>query len=224
MFVKTIDRELTETGLFCEYFGNVVAREANLMTPEPALVAIDLDTAHMINESSAAKAVGKRVPPGVAVGAELIRPAVHPARASSLSPEQLHEAAAIYVYDMLAHHVDRRVSNPNLLMLRGHFVTIDFDMVFPFLWPLAPAIEPWEVSKLRFPEAHYFAEVLRGARSLDWDSVLESTLAVDVERLRGTYAEMPEAWHGYADRVLSHIAAVIEHRHQFRWEVLRTVS
>jgi hypothetical protein len=154
MFVKTLERDITETHLLCEYFGNVVAREANLMTPEPALVAIDADAAQMINESSAARAAGKSVPPGIAVGSELIRPAVHPARTSNLSPEQLREAAAIYVYDMLAHHADRRVTNPNLLIVRGHFVTIDFDMVFPFLWPLAPDIEPWEVSKLRFPEAH----------------------------------------------------------------------
>ena len=66
MLVKTLDQGITETGLFCEYYGNVVAREAGLSTPEPALIDIDFDAARMINESSAARQIGKRVPPGVA--------------------------------------------------------------------------------------------------------------------------------------------------------------
>lgn len=111
MLVKTLDQGLTETGLFCEYFGNVVAREAGLSTPDPALVAIDLDAAHMINDSAAARQIGKRVPPGIAVGSELIRPAPLPPRTTGLTPEQLNEAAAIYVYDMVVHTrtVERRI-------------------------------------------------------------------------------------------------------------------
>ena len=224
MLVKTLDQGITETGLFCEYFGNVFAREAGLATPEPALVSIDLDTSHMINESSAAKQIGKRVPPGIAVGSQLIRPAPLPPRTTGLTPEQLNEAAAIYVYDMLVHHPDRRNANPNVVMVRGHFVAIDFDMTFSFLWAIATPVEPWQVSRLSFPVDHYFSEVLAAAKTLDWDIPINRTLSIDWTSLQATADAMPEGWRHHADLVLAHVTTIIDHRDEFRWEVLRTVS
>ncbi len=224
MLVKTLDQGITETGLFCEYFGNVVARQAGLSTPEPALIEIDLDTAHMINESSAAKQLDKRVPPGIAVGSQLFRPAPLPPRTTGLTIEQLDEAAAIYVYDMLVHHPDRRRANPNVIMVRGHFVAIDFDMTFSFLWAIGGTVQPWRVSTLAFPSDHYFAQVLTAAKTLDWDVHINRTLSIDMTQLRTDADALPEGWKNDAERVLIHIQTLIDHRDEFRWEVLRTVS
>jgi hypothetical protein len=224
MLVKTVDQALTETGLFCEYFGNVVAREVGLTTPEPALVAIDLDTSHMISESSAAKLIGKRVLPGIAVGSRYIRPAPLPPRTDNLTPDQISEAAAIYVYDMLVHHTDRRRQNPNVYIVRGHFIAIDFDMTFSFLWAIGDQVPPWQVSRLPFPYDHYFHDLLKGEKSFNWDVAIARALAVDVDRLRGAIPTLPLNWHVSANRVLSHLTEVIGHDEDFRWEVLRSVS
>lgn len=224
MLVKTLDQGLTETGLFCEYFGNLVAREAGLSTPEPALVSIDLDTANMINESAAARQIGKRVPPGTAVGSELIRPAPLPPRTTGLTPEQLNEAAAIYVYDMVVHHPDRRKANPNVVMVRSHFVAIDFDMTFSFLWALGGGVEPWQISRLAFPADHYFGEVLTAAKNLDWDVHIDRALSGQPSRLEIAAETLPSEWHEYAERVIRHFESIIDHRDEFRWELLRTVS
>jgi hypothetical protein len=224
MIVKTIDQDLTDTGLFCEYFGNLVAREAGLSTPEPALIAIDDDTSSMINESSAAKSTGKLVAPGVGVGSRFLRPAPLPPRTSNLTSGQVSEAAAIYVYDLLVHHPDRRRKNPNVVMVRGHFVAIDFDMTFSFLWAVGNHTPPWQVSKLAFPADHYFHDMLRGERSFDWDVPVGRSMVIDVPKLRSAVSTLPPSWHVAADRVLSHLEEVIDHGDEFRWEVLRTVS
>jgi hypothetical protein len=224
MLVKTVDQGLTEAGLFCEYFGNVVAREVGLSTPEPALIEIDLDTSHMISDSSAAKLIGKRVPPGIAVGSRYIRPAPLPPRTDNLTPDQLSEAAAIYVCDMLVQHPDRRRKNPNVVIVRGHFVAIDFDMTFSFLWAIGDSVLPWQVSRLPFPHDHYFHDLLKNEKSLDWDAPIARALTVDVDRLRGAITMLPSGWHPFADRVLSHLDEVIGHNDEFRWEVLRSVS
>lgn len=178
----------------------------------------------MINESAAARQIGKRVPPGLAVGSELIRPAPLPPRTTGLTLEQLNEAAAIYVYDMLAHHPDRRKGNPNVVMVRGHFVAIDFDLTFSFLWALGGGVEPWQISRLAFPSDHYFAEVLSAAKDLDWDTHLSRTLSLEPARLELAADLLPAEWRTYAERVIGHLASVIDHRDEFRWELLRTVS
>ena len=224
MIVKTVDQGLTETGLFCEYFGNVVAREAGLSTPEPALIAIDDDAARMLTESSAAKSIGKQVSPGVAVGSRFIRPAPLPARTNNLTSEQVSEAAAIYVYDLFVHHPDRRRKNPNVVMVRGHFVAIDFDMTFSFLWAIGDRTPPWQVAKLSFPADHYFHDMLRAERSFDWDVPVERSMAIDVAKLRSSVSTLPPNWQMAADGVLSHLQEVIDHGDEFRWEVLRTVT
>jgi hypothetical protein len=202
----------------------VVAREAGLSTPEPALIEIDRETSRMITESSAAKQMGKRVLPGVAVGSRYLRPAPLPPRTNNLTPEQVSEAAAIYVYDLLVHHPDRRIKNPNLLIVRGHFIAIDFDLTFSFLWPIGDQVPPWRVSILPFPYEHYFHDVLKSAKSFDWNKPFDQVLALDVDKLRNATATLPQAWQGSADRVVSHLSEVVKHGDDFRWEVLRSVS
>jgi hypothetical protein len=140
LVVKTLDMGDTETGLFCEFFGNVVARVAGLNTPEPSLVHIDFGYGRLINFSGAVRAVGKTVVPGLAVGCTYLRPAPLPPRTDGLSVAQVEEAALIYAFDLLVHHPDRRVDNPNVLMFREHFIAIDFDLTFSVLWEILSAV------------------------------------------------------------------------------------
>jgi hypothetical protein len=225
MLVKTIGSELTETGLFCEYFGNVVAREAGLLTPAPALIHIDLDTAHMINESTTVKAEKKTVLPGLAVGCEYLRPAPLPPRNTNLTSEQISEAAAIYVYDLLVDHPDRRTRNANLFMLRGHFVAFDFDMTFSFLWDVLGGVaSAWEVSKRTYYADHYFYAFFRGMKGVDWVNAINRVLSIDTTKLEQLEQDLPENWRAYSRRAATHIRDVQSNADAFRWEVLRTVS
>ncbi len=223
LVVKTLDKGISETGLFCEFFGNVVARAVGLNTPEPSLVHIDLDAAALINSSGAVRAIDKTVPPGLAVGCTYLRPAPLPPRTDGLSVAQVEEAALIYAFDLLVHHPDRLVDNPNVLMFREHFIAIDFDLTFSFLWDILGGIEAWEVSKLRFPE-HYFRQLLRASAFIKWENVVHKALSFETADLEGFVQALPDQWHDAGARAVRHLRDVQSHEADFRWELMRTLS
>jgi hypothetical protein len=223
LLVKTVDTGITDTGLFCEFFGNIVAREIGLSTPEPALVAIDASTAAMINAAPIVRAKGKKVDTGTGVGCEYIRPAPLPARTSGLSAAQLEEAALIYSYDLLVHHPDRRITNPNVFLFKERFIAIDFDLTFSFLWDIFGSIPAWEVSKLKFVSDHFFFKLMRDSK-IPWGEVLPKALSYDADKLDVFVQKLPERWHDHGRRVIDHLRLVKDHETEFRWELLRTVS
>lgn len=216
-FVKAVGltREVIEQTVFKEIFGYILARELGVGTPESVLVEVDTDFVDLLQSQ------GVGVRPGLASGSRDLGRGLSPPVFGRMSDEQVGQASAIYVFDMLVQNPDRRIDNPNCLEVDGEIVAIDFGDCFSFLLPIiGGAADPWAVDPV-ISRRHVF----RGTISDEFiEGIVNRVDSLTEDRLAGLTEWMPPAWTGWAARVSEHILSVRNRRDDFKWEILRSLS
>ncbi|HUF08542.1 MAG TPA: HipA family kinase [Rhodothermales bacterium] len=215
-FVKAVGLtpEVIGQTVFNEILGNLLARALGIRTPEPVLIEIQMDFLELLESQ------GIEVRPGIASGARNLGRAISPPVFGRMSEEQLGQASAIYVFDMLVQNPDRRIENNNCVEVDGDIVAIDFGDCFSFLLPIiGGASDPWVADRV-ISRQHIF----RGTIS---DEFIEETVnridSLTEDRLAELTAWMPAEWMEWAARVSEHILAVRNHVDEFKWEILRSL-
>jgi hypothetical protein len=219
--------EVTETRLFAEYFGSVLAIEFGIDAPRAVLVNLSSELLTTSAEQLAGWGVQPR--PGRAVGVEHRRGLLPLDRFLPIKTEQeVAEASRIYAFDLLTQNPDRRSDNPNCASYGGRFVAYDFEMAFSFLYEIpGTGSEPWEVARLRFAGQHLFREGLSRSmqrNELDWAPIREAVSCLDADRLNQMTEFLPEEWHALGLRVAAHFAAVRNNLDEFEGQLRRSLS
>jgi hypothetical protein len=211
--------EVTEHSLFCEAFGNQLARVFGVVTPEPVLVTISAPFATSVSPILAKS--GLSISPGTGVGCEFLRGGFAPVtQSTALSELQLRQAGDLFAYDMLTQNPDRRPEKPNCGLLGKDLVAFDFEMAFSFSLLIGTTPPPWEVTKIGLASAHLMYPRLRGA-STDWRPFVQRLAQLDDEILTELRSGMPAGWLGRYERVADHLRAASASAQQFGLELAR---
>jgi hypothetical protein len=227
MVVKTLGLpEVTDQGLFCEAFGNLLARELGITTPAPALVSLGAQFTDLVNPLLPQHGLSVRLSPGIGVGTEYFRggfASVTPTAA--LSAQELPQAARIFAYDLLVQNPDRRPEKPNCGLRGTDLVAYDFELAFSFLLVLALGQQdaPWQVSKHGIGSKHLFYNALRG-KDIEWQPFLNALGGVTDARLDELTNWLPQPWQRWGTRVCEHFVSVREHLTEFEWELRSSLT
>ena len=215
--------EVTDTGLFAEYFGAMLAMAFGIEAPTPAIVNLSTELIEVAAHNLAGWGLSPR--PGEAVGLEFLRGLAPLSRLIPVKgPAEIVDAAQIYAFDMLIQNPDRRDDKPNCANLRGRLVAYDHEMAFSFLYPIVGSGRPWEVPS--FSQHHVFHRALRSPESkgeIDWTSVRQGLAAVE-EQVEGLAQLVPDRWRAHADRVVTHVHEVASHAGVFEEQLRRSLS
>src|SRR5436189_4838166 len=99
--------EITESKLFNEAFGNLLAQELGVATPTPALV--EISPQFLIVSRHALSGKRQHLQSGLAVGTERLEALMPVPPGVHLSKEALAHAARMYGFDLSGQTPDRRI-------------------------------------------------------------------------------------------------------------------
>lgn len=223
MVVKSLGHpEVTDTSLFCEVFGNLLAREFGVATPMPALVNVSPEFVQAVSPLVAEYSISLTV--GLGSGCEYLHGGLTPAVPGAyLTQDELEQATLIYGFDLLVQNPDRRWDKPNCASLSGSLIAFDFERCFSFLLPIIGGLAPpWEVSRHGIAANHLFHATLK-TRSPKWTPLIDRLRGLSALRLDQLGSSLPGEWQQTAARVRDHIVEVIMNLPQFELELQRSL-
>jgi hypothetical protein len=210
--------EVTEQMLFAEMLGNALARASGISTGEPAFIEIDDSFATFLRRMDI------RVRQGLGVGSRNLGQGLSPPTFGRMSPEQLEDAARLYLFDLVVQNPDRQAGNSNCLAVGKKLFAIDFGDCFSFLYPIVGvSAHPWDVSRQGIAARHVFHQELKEC-VMDWPTLTTSMLAAAAELLEDSELWMPVEWTEWAERVHEHFKVLQEHEQELVFEVARSVA
>lgn len=192
--------EILESSLFAELFGNLLAREFGIKTPEPAIVVL---TEPFIKAVQPFLPAEIQLKVGFGVGCRYIPP-LKPLLSDWKIPVLLqNQAASIYAFDLFTANIDRRLGNPNCALKNNALLAYDFECCFSFLRALFGP-KPWLVSQLGIAQHHIFQRELK-ASGADWTPFLEVLQSLDERRLDEIVKDFPVPWLANRQRVFDYL-------------------
>lgn len=221
MVVKAMGpSEVTETGLMCELFGNLLARELGVQSPECALVNISLQMANALRP--------RLHPPGFTggfgVGSEFMRAGLTTVTPDmTLMPEEQGQAMRLYAFDLLVQNPDRRRDNPNCAFVGKDIYAFDFEMCFSFVHLLFGQRNAWEVSQHEIAANHVFHEALH-KHIVNWKPFVQDVSRLTEERLMQMTTRLPLEWQTKTAGIRAHLLSVAAHPNEFELELQRSIA
>lgn len=223
MVVKALGLpEVEERNLFCEFVGNLLARELGLFTPSPALITISQEFADAVNTIAKNERLPIYLKAGVGVGGEYLFPLRHLTPKPILTDEEINQAAAIYAYDLLSQNPDRG-NKPNCAFYKDGLVAFDFELGFSFLLPiLGQKKEAWQVSQHGINQMHLFRTTLRN-KAVEWKSFISKLEILCKNNMETILSQMPERWQDWSFIVRQHFLEAISQPDAFEMELQRSL-
>ena len=223
MLVKSKNTEVAETHLFSELFGNLVARELGINTPEPGRVHISAEFADALKFSPATRHIV--LAPGYGVGCAYLRGLAPTANFNTPKSEELADMQTIFGADMLMQNPDRRPEKPNCASFRGGILAFDFELTFSFLLPLIGKQPPvWAIDQQGFHQNHlFYSELKRRQSDLDWTPFCQRFETLMAERIQKIFALVPADWNAYAEKVNAHLGEVRANLSRFHDALIRSL-
>lgn len=225
MLVKSVNTQLDSQGLFSELYGNMLARELGVYTPEPGFVNISPEFVDSLQMTPTTRNI--RISPGIGIGCEYMRGLAPIVPSASHDLQELADIQAIYGVDMLIQNPDRRTGKPNCSSHQGRILAYDFELGFSFLLPLFFAQKPgaWEVDKQGIHSDHFFHKELKQRQAeLDWSPFIDRLRQFTPDWLTAFFIATPEPWRGYADRVIRHMNEIHTNLEDFESALIRSLS
>lgn len=227
LLVKTIGLpRVTERDIYCETFGNLLAREIGIETPEPFIVRIekdfiDINKKRLWEENITLKA-------GLGTGCEFFESGFTVVKSNMfLSKEKFEKAVLIYGFDLLTQNPDRTETNPNCAMKGDSIIAFDFEKSFSFLFPIiGQKVEPWEFSKLKLSgtNRHVFKHNLKAKENeINWQPFIKKVKQINTEKLAELCALIPFEFGNYTEQICEHFASIVSNIRHLEFELQRSL-
>jgi len=215
--------EVNSFGLFCEVFGNLLARQLGLDTPAPCLVHLSEPFVNAVNPILGRNGLNLR--PGIASGCEYFSGGYSNVVPPELSFRELEQATSIYAFDLLVQNPDRLPQRPNCAVRSGDFKVYDFETAFSFALLIGDVSKPWEVSRHGIGAKHLFHSALqRNKDELNWKPFIEALKRIDEDTIDGMMEGLPQDWLDHAPKVRAHLLDVVKNARRFEFELQRSLS
>ena len=212
--------EVTESGLMCELFGNILARELGVRSPECALVNISSQMAEVLRPRISPPGFV----PGFGVGSDFMRAGLTTVIPDmTLMPEEQDQAARLYAFDLLVQNPDRRIDNPNCAFIGKDIFAFDFEMCFSFIHLLFNHQNAWEVSQHGISSNHVFHGALR-KHTIDWKPFIQDVSRLTDDKLMQITARLPLEWQTKTASIRAHLLSAAAHSHEFEMELQRSIA
>ena len=212
--------EVQSFSLVHELLGARLARAYGLAAPRTEVISISSALLDAIRPDL--DEAGVRLDPGLAVGSELVPDLMPFAVPVHLADNELAEAAAIYVFDLLIQNPDRSLTSPNCGRVGSRIVPYDFETAFSFRLAVGRP-DPWMVGELPFAKHHLFHNALKTA-IVDWPFVFSQFRALPTTVVADVCSTIPEAWAEVADDVRAHLTSVIDHWSEFERQISKSLG
>jgi hypothetical protein len=227
--------EISQTSLFFEAFGNLLARKLSVNTPEPVLIEL---TPPFVAASNAVLGAhpelsgrGAQLIAGQGAGAEYLAPGFTPiVPGAHLSDNDLPMAARIYAYDLMVQNPDRSFQGerkPNCAYFENRLVAYDFELCFSFARLIGVREKAWEISKHGIYNRHVFFTQLCDASRLgkvDFGPVIKGIAALEANELAQMIQSFPPGWPQFASKIEQHLAEVVANLPAFELELYRSLA
>ena len=192
--------EISDTDLFAEIFGNLLARMFGLTTCEPHIIAFTEDFVAATAGITPPK-VNLRI--GYGVGS-LFDPPLIPVIADFKIPKHLlAQATLLYAFDLLTVNPDRKRSNSNCALQGDKLVAFDFNEAFRFL---NANFKPpsWMVADNGIASSHICRANLRQSQT-HWDEFIAALRTISAPALAALVKDFPAAWQVHLTEVTDHL-------------------
>lgn len=130
----------------CELMGAWLAREMNILVPEPNVVEISGDLHKSLQGSSFYSRVKRSI--GLNFGSQNLLNMTQPDQREELKRSHIIDAQRIFLFDLMIINPDRTPVKVNMLSDQKHIFAIDHELAFtaiPFLFPSRAT--PWQLNQ-----------------------------------------------------------------------------
>lgn len=191
-----------EAGLCFECFAVLLARLLNVPTPEAAIVTIDPGFAELVSAHNPAVGARMSASIGLNFGSRYLTGYATLPADQSLPQAARQTATDIIAFDALLENVDRRRTNPNLLVQGSNVRAFDHELSFGFIYDFMQ--RSW-ADRFSFLHDHALTASLRG-RDLDLSGFVTALTSVTDDKLNNIRTAIPvEFGASYLDRICDHI-------------------
>jgi hypothetical protein len=143
---------------------------------------------------------------------------------TDLTPNQIQQAAQVFVFDLIIQNADRRFEKPNLFLAKNRIHLIDHELAFGFLdtLPFLRSPKPYILNETDVNSAmnHIFYRILQGNKRLDMRAVFQV-----FKQLPDTFWEklkdiMPLEWQtSEINQIQKHITEIFDNFELFKIEI-----
>jgi len=220
-YVVKLRGSIRESGLLNELFAARLAGRFGLVSPEPALIAIDQALANLVASTQPLEAARLRNSVGLNFGTRALN-GVSIWPVDKFIPETMWQAAVdIFAFDALIQNPDRRFSNPNLFTKGDNLLIFDHETAFSFLLALSPSATPWDLDDQPYLIDHVFYRRLK-SKPIDLTGFTTSLSGLSDAALDGITEDVPAEWNnGNLSRIERHLRMVRDHAGEFTEAIRR---
>jgi len=185
-------RECTHKSLVCELMASLLARDLDLLVPQPFLVNIDEELNSGIYDFGHKQRFLNSI--GVNFGSKFLSQGYTTwLQKRTIPGSMMQNAAEIFAFDIIIQNPDRRKDKPNLLCKGDELFIIDHEMAFSFLYSIIPDEYPWDGKGMNFVKDHVFYDELKGNK-LSLDRLQGAFVAIDNSRFDMYVDLIPDDW------------------------------
>jgi hypothetical protein len=220
-YIVKLRGPVTASGLVNELLAARLAGYFGLLTPEPALIVIELTLAERIESAEPSQAAAIRNSVGLNFGAKYVEGSSEWPVDKPIPASLWRRAIDIFAFDALIQNPDRRYANQNLLAVKDDLLIFDHEQAFSFLLAVSASAEPWTLDDQQYLTDHVFYRRLK-SKEIDLASFTASLGGLSAALVEEVVAEVPMEWkNDNVTRIERHLQAVREHADDFAAAIRR---
>ena len=211
----------------CELMGAWLAREMNILVPEPNVVEISADLHESLQGSSFYRRVQQSI--GLNFGSQNLLNMTQPDQRDELKRSHVIDAQLIFLFDLMTINPDRTPAKVNMLSDHKRIFAIDHEMAFtniPFMKILSPRPNPWELNKgdVDTVKNGILKSLIQG-KKFEPEPFIKDITTISEEFWEKAVPCLPDEWEWeYWPEVSEFVMEIVEHAEDFVTNAMRTLQ
>lgn len=209
----------------CELMGAWLAREMNILAPEPNIVEVRKDLHESLSGSPFYGRVQRSI--GLNFGSEYLLNMIQPDQRDELKRSHVIDAQRIFLFDLMTINPDRTPDKVNMLSDHKRIYAIDHELAFtaiPFLFPPRP--NPWEMNQgdVKTVNNGILKSLIQG-RKFEPEPFIHDITSITGDFWEKVVPLLPEEWEwAHWQAVSEFIMEIVEHAEDFVTNAMRTLQ
>jgi len=211
----------------CELLGAWLAREMNILVPEPSIVEVSNDLHESLIGSPFYGRVQRSI--GLNFGSLNLENMIQPDQRDELKRSHVIDAQRIFLFDLMTINPDRTPVKVNMLSDQERIYAIDHEMAFtniPFMKILSPRTNPWEMNPADVDSVNngILKSLIQG-RKFEPEPFIHDITAITEGFWDKAVPLLPNEWEWeHWPAVSEFIMDIVEHAEDFVTNAMRTLQ